>query len=486
MLTALRRYLETWPVRVFFGIMVVSFVIWGVGDVVRQIGFQTWVAKAGGETIGPQRFQEQFQRAMAQAERRLPQGQDVTPALRRQVANQALQQLFGQVAMDNELARLRIVVPDPALRQAVVSMPAFRGANGQFDRAALDAALRNNNVSEPEFLGMVRSQVAAQQLISAVSSGAAAPALLSRRIFDFEYEKRSAQMVELPFAAAPAPPTPTDAQLHRWYDNHPWLYAIPEYRRVKAVLLTPETLEKTLTVTDQELQAYYDSNRAQYVVAGKRSIQVLVLHDEAQAKALAAKWQAGADWAAIQQATKEAGGSAIELDDTTETGVPDPDLAKAAFAAPTDSVSQPVKTALGWDVLKVTKATAGSEATLDQAKDAIRAHILADKAASQIYDSANKLDDVLGTGAGLDKIPSGLGASGLEGTLDASGNTPAGTPAPIPGSPELRKALIEAAFKTPRGAAARAAHRSHRREWSVLLFRADRRIDYAAVGAAVR
>ena len=62
MISAFRRYIDTWVVRGFFIIMVAAFIFWGVGDVVRQIGFRTWVAKVGGETIEPLRFQEQFQR----------------------------------------------------------------------------------------------------------------------------------------------------------------------------------------------------------------------------------------------------------------------------------------------------------------------------------------------------------------------------------------------------------------------------------------
>ena len=451
MLTAFRRYLETWPVRVFFGIMVVAFVIWGVGDVVRQIGTTTWLAKVGGRTIEPQQFEQTFQRDMAQAERQLPRGQDVTPALRRQVADQAMRQLIGQVALNGEVERLRIAVPDAALRDAVFAMPAFRGANGQFDRTIFEAALRNANLSEPEFLDLMRAQLASQQLLSAVAAGASAPGLLARKVFDFEQEKRSALMVELPFATVPAPPAPTTAELQRWYANHPWLYRSPEFRRIKAAVLTPETLEKTLTATDAELHAYYDSHKEVYVVAPRRSVQVAVLQDEAKAKALAAQWNGGADWAAIQQAAQADGGTAVALDNTTQQGIPDPTLAQAAFAAQPNTVSAPVKTALGWDVLKVTKETSGTQQSFDQAKPEILARTLADKAASQIYNSANKVDDVLGTGAGLDKLPSDLGLVGVQGTLDANGNTPEGTPAPIPGPPELHKALVEAAFKTPPG-----------------------------------
>jgi peptidyl-prolyl cis-trans isomerase D len=451
MLTAFRRYLETWPVRVFFGIMVLSFVVWGVGDVVRQIGTTTWLAKVGGQTIEPQQFEQTFQRGMAQAERQLQRGQDVTPALRRQVADQAMQEMIGQVALSGEVERLRVVVPDAALRGAVFAMPAFRGANGQFDRTVFEGALRNANLSEPQFLDLMRAQLASQQVLSAVAAGAVAPGLLVQKVFDYEQERRSALTVELPVTTVPDPPAPTTGELQRWYANHPWLYRSPEFRRVKAAVLTPDTLAKTLTATDAELHAYYDNHKDLYVIPPRRSVQVAVLQDEAKAKALAAQWSGGADWTEIQKAAQVDGGTAVALDNTTQQGIPDPSLAQAAFTAQPNTVAAPMKTALGWDVLKVTNETPGSEQSFEQAKPEILARVLADKAVRQIYDSANKVDDVLGTGAGLDKLPSNLGLVGVQGTLDANGNTQEGTPAPIPGPPELRKALVEAAFKMPPG-----------------------------------
>ena len=448
MLTALRRYLETWPVRIFFGIMVIAFVIWGVGDVVRQVGTRTYVAKLGGETIEPAQFQETFQRNMGLMERKLPQGQDVTPAMRRQVADQTLDQMVGQIALDQEIARLRLVVPDDALRAAIFAMPQFHGTDGKFDRSRLEALLRANNMAEPQFVALMRQQIASQQLLGAVIAGVTAPPTLTNAVFAFQEEQRSALMAEFPFAAQPAPPQPTDAELTRWYQNHPTSYQVPEFRRIKAVVLTPETLAKTLTASDDELHAYYEAHRSDYVVPARRSLQVVVLQDEAKAKALAQSWSGGADWAAIQKQAETDGGNAVTLDKTTEAGVPDPTLASAAFAAQPDSVGGPVKTSLGWDVFKVTAATAGSSQSFAEVQNTIRDQVLQQKAASQIYDVVNKVDDTLGTGVGLDKLPSGTGLAGVQGTLDAQGNTPSGDPAPIPGPPELKQALVDAAFKT--------------------------------------
>lgn len=452
MITAFRRYLETWVVRGFFLIMVAAFIVWGVGDVVRMIGSSaTWAAKVDGETIEGLQLQQAFQRDLAQATRNLPSGQEPTQQMRDTVAQQALQTLIAQAAIGQELSRLRIVTPDAAVRQAVFAIPTFHGSNGQFDQQAFEAALRNNGLTEPRFLDMVRADLAQRQLSEAVTAGATAPERLVHPLFETQFEKRSADMVEFPFAAAAQPPAPTEATLRRWYDNHPDQYSAPEYRKIKAIVLSPETLAKDIPITDAELHAAYDQQASDFIKPEKRSAEVISAPDETKAKALAAAWQGGADWAAMQKAAQQDGGTAISLDDATAQQFPDPDLAKTVFAATRDSVAGPTKGALGWFVVRVTGITPGSTRSFDDVKDELRKQVLDRKAMDIMYDRANKVDNVLGTGASLDQMPSDLGLVGITGTLDAQGDTAAGTPAPIPGPPELKAALIKAAFETQKG-----------------------------------
>jgi peptidyl-prolyl cis-trans isomerase D len=451
MLTAFRRALETWPMRLLFGLMVIAFVVWGVGDVVRQIGTSTWIAKVGGRTITPAQFNEVFERDLGIAEQRLPEGQNVTAALRRKVAQAALDQVIAQAAIAEEIARLRIAVPDQAVRQTVFATPAFQGPNGVFDRARLNAVLANNGLSQDRFLAMVSGQIAQEQMVGALTAGVAPSGLLARKLFDFTAERRSALVAPVPFAATAPPAAPDEATLRRYYADHPWLYRVPEYRKVQIVVLTAAALAKTITVTPAERQAYYDQHKASFVTPPRRSLRVLVLADAKQAAALAKQWRAGADWAAMQAAAKAAGGTATELADTAADDLPDPALAKAAFAAAPGAVVGPVATQLGSDVLKVTKVDPGQAQALAAVQGKITGLVQADRAASRIYDVANQIDDILGTGAGLSKLPGNIGLIGVSGTLDAKGDTPEGTPAPIPGPPELRKAIVAAAFATPPG-----------------------------------
>ncbi len=451
MLALLRRFLNTWAARAFFIVLIASFGLWGISGTITDLSRDNALATVGDRKIGPAEFQEPFRKQLAEVSRMLGGRTEPTPAIRRAVAAQVLDRLIVQNAIAVEVKRLGITVPDAALKEAVYEIPAFRGPGGTFNRTTFDAVLRQNNLTEPQFLDLMRSDLAQRQLMEAVQVGVAAPETLTRQVFAFQNETRVAEYVEFAFAAAAEPPEPTEDDLKRAYDNNPAAYSAPEFRRIKAVILSPETVARDIAVSDADLSAYYESHRAQYVTPERRSVQVVVAQDEARARELAATWTASADWDAVQAAATVAGASSVALDDATAAEFPAPELGQAVFAAAPAAVTGPVRSALGWQVFRVTKVAPGAERTLADVRDEVRDAVARNLAVDQVYARANKLEDALSANANLDDLPGDLGLAGITGTLDANGNTPAGEPAPIPGSPALRQALLTAAFALAKG-----------------------------------
>lgn len=451
MIQQFRHFSETWFAKILFGLLAIFFVGWGISSDLLQIieGRSTWVAKIGSETIDGPIFQAEFQRAVQQQSQNLPSGQEMPAPLRAEIGQQTLHRMIAQAAIEQELRKLRIVTPDQTVIATVHAMPQFKDKDGNFSKPMFDNALRNAGYTEQRFLAAIRGDVSQQQLLGTITSSVGASDLETTPIYDVQLEKRAADTALIPLGSPPA--APDQAVLQRWFDNHPDLYTSPEYRRIKAIELTPQSVGADIKVTDEELRNAYDEQKAQYVTPEKRSAEVISVSDEAKAKALAAKWQGGADWTAMQAAAKDAGAAALSEEDALQVQFPDPDLAKAVFAAPSDTISAPIKGQLSWFVVKVTKIAPGSTSSFDQVKNQLRDQVIASKAADLLYDKANKVDQILGNGGSLDEIPGDLGVVGISGTLDAQGMTPAGSPAPIPGPAELRKAIMDAAFKTQPG-----------------------------------
>lgn len=452
MLSVIRTFLDTKWAKVFFVLLIVPFVLWGIAGFTNNAGPNgTDVARVGDQVVDAASFQTAYRQMLTQVSRQMNITGDPPAPVKRGVAAQALDRLIVQAAMAGEATRLGLVVPDEALRQAVFDIPAFKGRSGAFDRAQFENVLRQNNLTEGRFLQLMRADIAQRQLTGSLDAGARAPEELLHQVFAFQHEQRVAILVELPFTAAAEPPAPTPDDLKRFYADDPQRYAAPAFRRIKAVVLSPDTIARGIEVPAADIKAYYDSHAGEFGAPEKRSVQVLVAQDEAAAQKLATAWTAGADWAAIQAQAAAAGASAVQLDDAQPIDIPSPDLAAAAFKAAPDVVTGPIKSDFGFQVLRVTKVTPGSVQPLEAVQDQIKLKIAREKAVDEVYSRANKLEDALAAGTSLDDLPGDLGLAGIEGTLDSKGDTPQGEPAPIPGSPALRQAIIKAAFATPKG-----------------------------------
>ncbi len=451
MISMFRAFLNTWAAKVFFALLIGVFVIWGVGDVLTQRPSDTAVATVGGKRIEIEEVADSYRRQLAQVTRMLGGTIEPTMEIKRGVAAQALERLITQVALTAAAQDMGLVVPDEALRQAVWETPVFAGPDGAFSRRQFEEVLRSNGLTEARFLQMMRTEIAQRQLLAAARSGAASPETMTKLVYAFQQEKRIAEMVELRLEAAPAPEPPPAVALERWHANNIARFSTPEYRRVKAVILSPERLAAEVAVSEPDVRAAYAARAAEFNTPERRSVQVLLSQDEAKAKALAEKWAAGADWAAMQEAARAEGAAPVELTDAVRREIPSPELAEGVFGAAPETVAGPVRSALGWHVLRVSKVTPGVVRPFEEVRGQLETQIRNERAADTLYERANKVDDLLSGGTPLDEMPGDLGLTGVMGTLDARGLTAEGAAAPIPGGDELRRALIQAAFQAQTG-----------------------------------
>ena len=455
MISIFRAFLNTWAAKVFFLLLISVFVIWGVGDVFTNRPTDTAVATVGSRRIEMDEVADAYRRQLSQVTRMLGGQGEPTMEMKRGVAAQALERLITQVALAAAIADMGLVVPDAALRQAVWETAAFNGPDGKFNRRQFEEVLRNNGLNEPRFLNLMRIEIGQRQLMTAARAGAVSPETMTRLVYSFQQEKRVAEMVELRLDAVVPPDAPDAAVLQRWYANNIASFSSPEYRRIKAVILAPERLAAGVTPDEAALRTAYQTRAAEFNQPEKRSVQVLLSQDEARAKALAETWRGGADWAAIQEAAKTEGAAPVELSDAVRGEIPAPELAAAIFAAALDTVADPVRSQLGWHVVRVTKVTPGTSRPFEDVRAMLVTQVQNDLAADLLYDRANKVDDLLAGGAPLDELPGDLGLAAVTGTLDARGLTPEGVAAPLPGSDELRAAVLQAVFQAGRGEPAR-------------------------------
>lgn len=443
MMSRLRKMLENWVARVFFVLLFLVFVFWGVSNVVTMIGSNSAVAHVAGQPVDVSLLQAEYQKDLAQATQNSKSQPDLMT--REQIAQVAMTSVLRRKVLEVEEQRLGVTVPDSVLKQAVYAIPAFQNG-GSFDETKFKQILEANGYSPDRFLNLMRQDLATRQVVQAVTAGVSPPQVLNDEIFDFISEQRVAEEVQIPVAAQPAPVLPGEAVLQRYWKNHPKKFTQPEYRTAKIVILSPQTLAPGESVSEAEIKSAYAQSYGKENTTPTRSVQVVTAPDAANAAKLAALWKTGASWSDVQAAAAKAGGSGVELDKAQQDQIPSDTLAKAVFAAPADTVSGPMQGQTGYFVFDVTGINNGGPPPLAAVADKIKHKLQLQKAEAEVNQDVDNVQDALAGQTPLDKLPGNLGLVAVEGTLDASGKTPEGEPAPIPGGDALRQAIIKAIF----------------------------------------
>ena len=121
---------------VVMGLIIVSFVIWGVGDMLRGFTAST-VASVGGAKISAQEYRLAYDRTIQQYQRRLRRPFTNEEARQIGLDRSVLQRLLSEAAVDEEARKLGLNISDDALREIIASNPDFRDKSGAFDPAAV-------------------------------------------------------------------------------------------------------------------------------------------------------------------------------------------------------------------------------------------------------------------------------------------------------------------------------------------------------------
>ncbi|HYL48756.1 MAG TPA: peptidyl-prolyl cis-trans isomerase [Stellaceae bacterium] len=449
MLQAIRSKATSLFVKILFGVLIVTFGIWGIGDIFRNRNVDTSVATVAGERIAATQLQQSV-RADIDRLRRASGGASISMDQAKQlgIVDAALNRLIESAVLAHETDRLNLRVGNEAVRKAIVDNPAFHGSNGQFDRNIYNQILAANRLNDAQYEQLLRSDLERDELTISLTEGVRPPQELTDAIYRANAERRIADVVMLPASAAPAPPKPSEQDLLAFYKAHPDAFRTPERRNFTLATLTINDVAAGINVPDSKLKDAYQARLDEFHTPETRQLQQMLLSDKAKADAAEAQLAAGKTFAAVAKAVAGADASTLDLGWMRRQDLPQP-LADAAFSAKQGAVTPPVQTSFGWHIVRVNAIKPEQTQTFDQVKDKLRQEVARDMAGDQIAQLANHIDDALAGGGSFAAVAKqfGMKVATITGA-DAQGDLADGKPATLP---QQKAKVLQAAFATAPG-----------------------------------
>lgn len=425
MLTQMRKPVAKVITVALFGLLILSFAVWGIGDIFRSGGTVVAVAEVGGTEINQVEFSRDLSREMSRLRQQFGGQFDIQQAQAFGIVDQVLDQLITRSAFDQQASDMGMLVSDDQIRERIVSEPAFQNDFGDFDKARFFQILRNVGQSEQQFVMSIGRDINRQQMIEAVGGAVPAPRALAETLYKYQQEKRVAERLTVTFDGLPALPEPTDEQLETVHKDHAGRFQSPEYRAVNLIQLQADVFAEEVSVADQDVREEFESRREEFRVPERRALRQIVLFDKAQADDAKAKLAAGQSFEEVSQALLSRDPVDLGTMSADELAGQLPAVAEAAFALEENGLSDPVESPFGWHILQITAVEPGEEPNFDAAREDLEQEIAMRSAVDSMVSIANELDDELGSGATLEEAAEALGLEIRSiAAIDASGRDP--------------------------------------------------------------
>jgi peptidyl-prolyl cis-trans isomerase D len=400
MLSLFRKFARSWVSAIIIGLLVISFGVFGLTDTFSGAPANS-VAKVAKQGITPQEYRAEFDRLLKRAKTETKRDVTIEEAVKEGLDSAVLERMVGDRAFAALTSSLGLVVGTAVVQSEIAKIPGFQDPTTQrFSQDIYARALQENNYTVQAFEASVRGDLSRQALTLAASSGFRAPRVFASQTLAFGTERRVVTVVPVSAALAGPPRQPTEAQLTTFYNENKQALTRPETRALTLAIASLAEFEAKAVVDEAQVREIFERNKARASTPAKRSIVQISAPDKTKADQAAARLRAGEAPAAIATALGLA--APITLENVALTGIPDENVAKAAFEAANGAVGVVAAKLQPFAAFKVTAATAAKEATLAELGPEIRTQLRTAAAGEAMTTATEAFDSAIADGSSLE------------------------------------------------------------------------------------
>ena len=392
MLTKIREKSQGALAWVILILICVPFALWGINNYL-DTGKEAPVASVGDKDF----YQRDVNKAYEQYSQNL-QGLGVDEQT---LKAQALQKLIKDEVLLQYVHAEKLVVTDDEARDFIKSLPYFQ-VEGKFSDKQYKALLSSQRISSGEFVNRIKNALTMEQFQHSIVDSSFATQYDVESFFKIQNQQRDVDYVAVP--VQPLTEKPAAEDILAYYQQHQDLYQTPEQVSVEYVELSLSDLAKKVVVSDEKLKAYYQEQKELYTTPERRKIShiLFIVNDkitekEALEKAQKAKQElANKDFAVLAAEVSDDKLTAKKGGDLGlfNVGVMEKAFEDTASALKLGEVSNPVRSAFGYHLIKVTELVPGNIKPFDSVKNEVTQAYQKAQAENAFYEAGEKLTEL--------------------------------------------------------------------------------------------
>ena len=404
MMDKLARAQKNWLSKFILILTALSFVsLFGVSGYLTGAARNKPVIKVDDIKISQQQFALLFEQEQQMARNLFGDNLQLTDEIRNAMLQGLVQRELTNAIIERTAEKHNIHISDDLIRKIIYSQAEFLDANGNFSLERLRMVLSASGWTEQRYIEALKKDIVKQQLIQNPSANMNVPDVLLNNLAKVENMRRVFKYIVVDPANVKVDRKITPEEIEQYYADFSTNFIEPEKRDVSFIVLSVDEMAQNMALDDAEIEAYYAENIAQFEVPETRNILQMAFDTKEDADKAMAQLNEGKDFYSVAQEvagqTKEATDLGFVAKDMLIA-----DMAEEMFAAKVGDVLGPVKSDLGWHIMKLTDIKAGSKMDKAKARAKIVEALKKERAYDEAYAVASEIEDKIGGGASLEDI----------------------------------------------------------------------------------
>ncbi|MFT7433833.1 MAG: peptidyl-prolyl cis-trans isomerase D [Alphaproteobacteria bacterium] len=394
--------------KVFMTVFALSFLSWGANSYFMNTP-KSIAITVNGEEVSSSELQKEYETRTREAERQF--GGKLSPEYLQAIrlGNRTVNNIITSKLTLDEAKKLGFRASKKALQEQISSNPAFRDAEGNFNKEAYKRTVQNYGYSVRGYENVMSEDMQKARLYETFATPFNNKAYLEQ-LFNFQNEKATIRVLHVNSDVIGQVTAPTASEIKSFYDENAHRYLTEEKRDFQVLVINAKDLKARANISMAEMQAVYNDNPESFASAEKRKASHILVDTEEKAIELIYRLDKGASFAETAKAnskdafTKNKGGDlGFFLEgDMVES------FSEAAFSMEKGAISEPIKSPFGYHIIQLNDIQEAAARSFAEVKKNIENELKIEKAEDLYYDLIENAEDQIASGSNLTEVGKAL------------------------------------------------------------------------------
>lgn len=392
----------------FFSILIFSFVIWGIKDVITG-NSEDVVAKVGNVKISSKEVEGRVLEELKQFHG--VYGSEIPKEILKVVFKKELENITNETLLSLYAKDAKLIISKEKILSEIRNFPIFQDEKGNFSEAIFKKALEANNINLSDLVNNIQKQMQREILVNAFSKEISYPKNLSDLVYSFDKEIRYVNLLTIPlsYVKNKATSAPKEDELISFYEKNKDKFESDELRSIDYIEITKQDILKNVKVLDSEILADYEDKKSKFKEEESRNLRQIYFKTEDLANKAHKDLTSGQDFFAIAKKYANQEKSETIYGDVTKSELISQQLLTGEiidgiFSIKANEFTKPLKSSLGWHIFSIADIKKTSLPTYKSSYTLIKNRLLAEKENAAISNSLTEVQNKLNEGVSLEKL----------------------------------------------------------------------------------